>query len=107
MTFLQAATSRAPGQSSRAPGQATTRAAGARRALPAGRHSHQARRRADRGMVKRIDLDRLGAGRRARDAARPHQAGDRPAGVPERLRRLVAEPAAGSEHQNARVHGWR
>jgi hypothetical protein len=62
---------------------------------------------ADRGMVERINLDDLGAGRRARRTARPHQAGDRPACVAEGLRCHVAEAAAGTEHQDARTHGWR
>jgi hypothetical protein len=52
-------------------------------------------------MVERINLDDLGAGRRARGTPRPHQARDCPAGVAEGLRCHVADPAAGTEHQDA------
>ena len=60
-------------------------------------------RRLDRG-VARHDLDHLGAARRERGLAGPHQAFDAPAGVAERLCRGVAEAPAGAHDENAVAH---
>ena len=62
-----------------------------------------ARRVGDGGMIERVNLDDLGAAGRARRGARPHQAGDRPAGIAERFRRPVAEPPGRAEDQDARL----
>src|SRR5204862_7536229 len=66
-----------------------------------------ARGSGDGVMIERGELDDLGAGRRARGAAGPHQARDRPTGGTERLRRLVAEPPGRAEYEDARGHDFR
>jgi hypothetical protein len=70
-------------------------------------HIGAARGFGDRAVVERVDLDDLGARRRARRASGPHQTRDRPAGGAERLRRLEAKPSCRAEHQDARGHGRR
>jgi hypothetical protein len=63
-----------------------------------------ARRRRDRGMIERVDLERLSAGCSAGGGPRTQQAADRPAGIAERLGGPAAQAAGGTQHQDATSH---